>query len=214
MSRQKKCAAAHLSEERLIFARNLCAGYPGGGNVIRNLNFELLRGERVFLHGKNGCGKSTLLHLIRNLAEETGNRMQDHREIETRSGLLTVGAGLTISYISQDTGFLSGTLSEYCRTEKLDYSLLLTLLRKLDFERTQFEKPMESFSEGQKKKVLIAASFITPAHLYIWDEPLNYIDVFSRMQIEQLLLSASPTMLVVDHDVRFQKKLATRTVKL
>ena len=201
-------------KERLIFARNLCAGYPGGGNVIRNLNFELLRGERVFLHGKNGCGKSTLLHLIRNLAEETGNRMQDHREIETRSGLLTVGAGLTISYISQDTGFLSGTLSEYCRTEKLDYSLLLTLLRKLDFERTQFEKPMESFSEGQKKKVLIAASFITPAHLYIWDEPLNYIDVFSRMQIEQLLLSASPTMLVVDHDVRFQKKLATRTVKL
>ena len=66
----------------------------------------------------------------------------------------------------------------------------------------------------KKKKVLIAASFITPAHLYIWDEPLNYIDVFSRMQIEQLLLSASPTMLVVDHDVRFQKKLATRTVKL
>ena len=65
---------------------------------------------------------------------------------------------------------------------------------------------MESFSEGQKKKVLIAASFITPAHLYIWDEPLNYIDVFSRMQIEQLLLSASPTMLVVDHDVRFQKQ--------
>ena len=42
-------------KERLIFARNLCAGYPGGGNVIRNLNFELLRGERVFLHGKNGC---------------------------------------------------------------------------------------------------------------------------------------------------------------
>ena len=182
--------------------------------ALHGVSAEIRDGELIAIIGKSGAGKSTLLHLIRNLAEETGNRMQDHREIETRSGLLTVGAGLTISYISQDTGFLSGTLSEYCRTEKLDYSLLLTLLRKLDFERTQFEKPMESFSEGQKKKVLIAASFITPAHLYIWDEPLNYIDVFSRMQIEQLLLSASPTMLVVDHDVRFQKKLATRTVKL
>ena len=201
-------------KERLIFARNLCAGYPGGGNVIRNLNFELLRGERVFLHGKNGCGKSTLLHLIRNLAEETGNRMQDHREIETRSGLLTVGAGLTISYISQDTGFLSGTLSEYCRTEKLDYSLLLTLLRKLDFERTQFEKPMESFSEGQKKKVLLAASLATPAHLYIWDEPLNYIDVFSRMQIETLLLEYQPTMLFVEHDAGFCRRIATKTIRL
>ena len=61
---------------------------------------------------------------------------------------------------------------------------------------------------------LLALSLCESAHLYLWDEPLNYIDVFSRMQIEQLLLSASPTMLVVDHDVRFQKKLATRTVKL
>ena len=65
-----------------------------------------------------------------------------------------------------------------------------------------------------KNIVLLAASLCRSAHLYVWDEPLNYIDVFSRMQIEQLLLSASPTMLVVDHDVRFQKKLATRTVKL
>lgn len=55
---------------------------------------------------------------------------------------------------------------------------------------------------------------MTPAHLYIWDEPLNYIDVFSRMQIEQLLLTYRPTMLLVDHDVRFREKIATRVVEL
>ena len=73
---------------------------------------------------------------------------------------------------------------------------------------------MEDFSEGQKKKVLIAASLLTPAHLYIWDEPLNYIDVFSRIQIEKLILSYMPTMLLVEHDVRFQEKIATNIVCL
>ena len=62
--------------------------------------------------------------------------------------------------------------------------------------------------------MLIAASLMTPAHLYIWDEPLNYIDVFSRMQIEELLLSYKPAMILVDHDIRFQEKIATRVVEL
>jgi len=62
-------------------------------------------------------------------------------------------------------------------------------------ECVQFAKRLEEFSEGQKKKVLIAASLMTPAHVYIWDEPLNYIDVFSRMQIEQLILRYQPIMI-------------------
>lgn len=81
-------------------------------------------------------------------------------------------------------------------------------------ERVQFAKGMEDYSEGQKKKVLIAASLLTQAHLYIWDEPLNYIDVFSRMQIENLLLQRKPTMLVVEHDVRFCEKIATKVVEI
>ena len=96
----------------------------------------------------------------------------------------------------------------------IDKSLLLAILRQLDFEREQFDKNMEDFSEGQKKKVLIASSLLTPAHLYIWDEPLNYIDVFSRMQIEKLILQYKPTMLLVEHDVRFQEKIATEVVRL
>ena len=72
---------------------------------------------------------------------------------------------------------------------------------------------MEDYSEGQKKKILIAASLLTPAHLYIWDEPLNYIDVFSRMQIEKLLLSYQPTMVFVEHDARFRERIATEVVE-
>ena len=73
---------------------------------------------------------------------------------------------------------------------------------------------MEDYSEGQKKKILIAASLLTSAHLYIWDEPLNYVDIFSRMQIEKLLLNYQPTMLFVEHDVMFREKIATKIISL
>ena len=87
-------------------------------------------------------------------------------------------------------------------------------LRQLDFERVQFGKRLEELSEGQKKKVLLAASLLTPAHLYIWDEPLNYIDIFSRMQLENLILQYQPTMLLVEHDKVFGEKVATKVVDL
>ena len=87
-------------------------------------------------------------------------------------------------------------------------------MRKLDFARVQFEKDMADFSAGQKKKVLLARSLCEQAHLHIWDEPLNYIDVFSRIQIENLLLDFRPTILFVEHDRVFCEKIATKTVAL
>ena len=98
--------------------------------------------------------------------------------------------------------------------ELKDLRLFKAILRKLDFARVQFEKDMASFSAGQKKKVLIAGSLCESAHLHIWDEPLNYIDVISRMQIEELLLEHSPTLLFVEHDSEFGRNIATKTVTL
>jgi lincosamide and streptogramin A transport system ATP-binding/permease protein len=78
----------------------------------------------------------------------------------------------------------------------------------------QFEKDMSDFSGGQKKKVLIAKSLCEQAHLHIWDEPLNFIDVISRIQIEELLLEYEPTMLFVEHDSEFCRNIATRIIEL
>lgn len=78
----------------------------------------------------------------------------------------------------------------------------------------QFEKHMEDYSAGQKKKVLLAKSLCQRAHLYVWDEPLNYIDVYSRMQIEALIQEFSPTMVLVEHDLAFQNAVATKTVPI
>ena len=84
----------------------------------------------------------------------------------------------------------------------------------MDFSRVQFEKDMASFSSGQKKKVLLAKSLCEKAHLYVWDEPLNFIDIYTRMQIEKLIGASAPAMLFVEHDAAFRQAVATRTVRL
>lgn len=76
----------------------------------------------------------------------------------------------------------------------------------------QFEKDLSDYSEGQKKKVFLARSLCQRAHLYLWDEPLNYIDLYSRLQLEELLTSFQPTMLFVEHDEAFREAVATGSV--
>ena len=62
--------------------------------------------------------------------------------------------------------------------------------------------------------MLLARSLCQRAHLYLWDEPLNYIDLYSRLQIQRLLLEWKPTMVFVEHDADFREAVATRTLRL
>ena len=89
-----------------------------------------------------------------------------------------------------------------------------TILRKLGFSRERLEADADGLSDGQKKKVLLALSLCESAHLYIWDEPLNYIDALSRVQIEELILRCQPTLVFVEHDAAFVRRVATRCVHL
>ena len=186
--------------DRLLLGRGLSVDY-GAGPIFEGLSFELKRGERLALRGKNGSGKSSLLKLV--CGEDI-----------PYTGLFERGSRLVISYVPQDASFLRGDLSDYAARCGVDESLFKAILRKLDFSRVQFEKDMADFSAGQKKKVLLARSLCEPAHLHIWDEPLNYIDVISRMQIEELLLKSAPTLLFVEHDKVFCDKIATKTIEL
>lgn len=196
-------------KERLVEARDLSLAYEDASEpVFTGLNLEIKQGERVFLNGGNGCGKTSL---IKTVLREAGYPVEDDFVI---SGRLEVASNLVISYMNQDTSHLHGDLRMHAFENKVDYSLFLSVLRCLALEQAQFDKKIEEFSEGQKKKVLIATSLLTPAHLYIWDEPLNYVDVFSRMQLEKLISTYAPTMLIVEHDVRFREKLGTKVVEM
>lgn len=178
-----------------------------GIRILPKIDMGIKNGDRIVLAGKNGCGKSSIIKVLLQAGGVMDHQICYEGRIETASGL-------KFSYVSQDTSHLNGSLMEYAKSKGLDETLFLSILRKLDFSRIQFEKNMEDYSGGQKKKVLLAGSLCEQAHLYIWDEPLNYIDIFSRMQIEELILQFKPTMLLVEHDKNFVDRIATDIINL
>ena len=169
--------------------------------VCENVSFQIRRGDRIALRGPNGCGKSSILKLI------LGRPVP-------YSGQLKIGKGVTVSYVAQDTADLKGTLEDLIREDGIDMSLMLAMLSKLDVPKAQTEKDLRLLSMGQKKKILLARSLCQKTHLHIWDEPMNYIDVISRIQLEELLLQYAPTILFVEHDKAFCENVATVTVTL
>ena len=186
--------------KRLAELKGVTIDY-GDGAVCENISFTIQMGDRIALQGPNGSGKSSIIKLLCGQAIPY-------------AGQLWLGNGLKISYVNQDTSGLRGKLSDFARNAGIDESLFLAMLAKLDVPKTQMEKDMSSLSAGQKKKVLLARSICEPMHLHIWDEPMNYIDVISRMQIEELLLEFQPTILFVEHDKTFCENVATKIVKL
>ncbi|MCI8640797.1 MAG: ABC-F family ATP-binding cassette domain-containing protein, partial [Clostridia bacterium] len=119
-----------------------------------------------------------------------------------------------ISYVSQSTENLKGNLKIFAQDNKIDESIFKAMLSKMGFSKLDFDMDMLNMSEGQKKKVLIAKSISERANIYIWDEPLNYIDIITRIQIEDAILNYTPTLIFVEHDETFIKKVATKIIKL
>lgn len=163
--------------------------------------FEINQGDRIAITGKNGAGKSSILKLI--LGEEMAY-----------SGTFKMINDLKISYVSQSTESLKGNLKQYAQENEVEESIFKAMLSKMGFSNSDFDTKLEEMSEGQKKKVLIAKSISEQANIYIWDEPLNYIDILTREQIEEAILKYTPTMIFVEHDEYFIKKVATQIINL
>ena len=190
----------HHHKNPLISVRNLSLCY-GERQILRNISFEIKQGDIVAVYGGNGSGKSSLIKILLGLNHEY-------------SGDVKLASNLKISYIPQDTSNLAGSLNEYIKSQGVDETLCKTILRKLDFARELFETDMKNYSDGQKKKVLIVVSLSKPAHIFVWDEPLNYIDVISRIQIEEIIKEANPTLRFVEHDKRFVEDIANKIIRL
>ena len=190
----------HLKDNVLIEVKNLSIFY-GEKKIFEGLNFSVENGDRVAICGQNGSGKTSLLKFI--LGEDI-----------KYSGSIYKSGRLKISYISQKYDWLCGTLVDFAKENNIDQTRFLTMLIKLGFSRNLFDANLQDFSEGQKKKVLIAKSLCEEANLYVWDESLNYIDVISRIQIEDLLKDANITLIFVEHDNAFVRNIATKRVQI
>ena len=184
----------------LILANKLQINYNGKA-IFKPISFEVNNGDRVVIVGKNGIGKSSILKLI------MGKEIQFNGELKKVNDL-------KISYVSQNTEDLNGNLQTFVRDNEIDESIFKAMLIKMGLSKLDFDTNIQDMSEGQKKKVLIAKSISEQANIYIWDEPLNYIDILTRIQIENAILNCKPTLIFVEHDEAFVQKVATKVVDL
>lgn len=184
----------------LAEVRNASVRYDGR-TVLEGLGFRVEQCERVALMGRNGAGKSSVLKAL------LGKR-------GTLQGEVSLASGLAVSYVPQSAAHLAGSLRGFIAETGADETLFKAILRNMDFGRQQFDKSIEQYSQGQKKKLLLARSLCQQAHLYLWDEPLNYVDIFSRIQLTEMLEAYKPTMVLVEHDRAFVERVCTRAVDL
>ena len=179
--------------------------YRYGEPVVTGFNLSVERGCKISLQGKNGCGKSTLIKYLAGFGEAEGI---------TASGDIYIAPGLKISYVGQDTSSLAGTLYEIAGDRGADKTIFSTILIKMGFTKEMLYRDVSALSLGQKKFVMIALSLCEHADLYLWDEPLNYIDVYMRQEIERLVKDNNVTMLFVEHDRTFSESVADREVDM
>jgi len=193
-----KIVPVFSKKDVIVTAKDLQIEYDNKA-IFSKVSFEVKNGDRVAIIGKNGAGKSSILKLI--LGEKT-----------KFTGDFNAANEIKISYVSQNTDSLKGSLKEYAKKFKVDEGVFKAMLSKMGFDTTDLEKDIAKMSEGQKKKVLIARSISESANLYIWDEPLNYIDILTRIQIEECIQKYRPTIIFVEHDETFIKNIATKIV--
>ena len=195
-----KIVPLEIKQNLLVLANDFQIKY-NHKPIFKPISFEIKNGDRVAIIGKNGIGKSSILKLL------IGSQM-DYQ------GNFKMANDLKISYVSQSTENLKGNLKEFAIQNKIEESIFKAMLSKMGFSKLEFDKKIQEMSEGQKKKVLVAKSISESANLYIWDEPLNYIDILTRIQIEEVILKQKPTLIFVEHDEIFVKKVATKVVYL
>ena len=188
------------NKNQLVIINNLQIKY-NDKTIFKPISFDVNAGDRVAIIGKNGTGKSSILKLI------LGNEIQFEGDFK-------IANDIKISYVSQNTDNLKGSLKVFAQENEIVESIFKAMLVKMGLSQFDFDTNIEDMSEGQKKKVLIAKSISEQANIYLWDEPLNYIDILTREQIEETILDYKPTIIFVEHDERFIEKIATKIINI
>lgn len=171
--------------------------------LFQPISLNLKSNQQALITGLNGTGKSTLFKYL--LGKNNMNLKY--------KGEYSFNKNIQVSYLEQIPRNY-GSLKQFAAKNKLNYEQLLNQLRKLGMKRTTFDTPIQKMSKGQQKKVALAKSLVEPANLYLWDEPLNYLDIEDQGQIIDLIKKYHPTMLVIEHDQQFINEFQNHEVML
>ncbi len=190
----------HAADAPLLSAQGVTLS--GGGRILQSdLSLAIRAGERVALTGPNGCGKTRLLDALCGRAD-------------IDAGLIRRRPGTAIARGYQHPLWCRGLLRDLLVDAGLDETRFRQLLGVVGVDADAFDRDLSTFSAGQQKKVDLCRCLATPADLLVFDEPLNYVDLYSREQIEQAMLDDAPTVLFVEHDRRFVETVATQVIRL
>ncbi len=184
----------------LVVANDLTL-WRGDKPVCHKLSFTVAPGDRVAVIGPNGSGKTSLLDQI---------ECAPHRH----TGSLLRPGHVTVARTFQHPQWLSGSLRDRLLDACLDESRFRQIMAVLGVHGSVLDGRIEDLSHGQQKKIDLARTFLTDAQLLLWDEPLNFIDIDAREQIEEVLLRDEPTVMFVEHDAAFVERVATQAIHL
>ncbi|MEZ8727652.1 ABC transporter ATP-binding protein [Vibrio cyclitrophicus] len=183
---------------KIVFeAENLNFGFEGK-EIVKDLSFNIMRGDRIALIGPNGCGKSTVLKLLLD-------------QLKPDSGRLHCGTKLEVAYFDQYREILDPEKSviDNLADGKQEVTVggrerhALSYLQDFLFSPKRARTPVKALSGGEKNRLLLARIFLKSNNLLILDEPTNDLDIETLELLEDLLANYQGTLLLVSHDRQF-----------
>ncbi|KWU01531.1 ABC transporter ATP-binding protein [Vibrio toranzoniae] len=183
---------------KIVFeAENLNFGFEGK-EIVKDFNFNIMRGDRIALIGPNGCGKSTVLKLLLD-------------QLKPDSGRLHCGTKLEVAYFDQYREILDPEKSviDNLADGKQEVTVggrerhALSYLQDFLFSPKRARTPVKALSGGEKNRLLLARIFLKSNNLLILDEPTNDLDIETLELLEDLLANYQGTLLLVSHDRQF-----------
>lgn len=207
--------------EKILTVKNLIKKFSNQA-VLKNINFDIEKGERVFIIGPSGCGKSTLLKCINYLTKPTRGEITfegvnlkktDINLIRTKLGLVFQSFNLFPHLTVLENIILAPTkLKLMTYDDAKDKALELLDSIKLKGKANFYP---DELSGGQKQRVAIIRTLIMEPKLIMFDEPTSALDPKMTKEVTSLiqeLAETGITMLIVSHEMEFVKNLATRVI--